>query len=658
MKTILALIVLCLVLTLPTEAQLPNQAKLDSLLMELEEKPQTDTTRAKLMLRVGFELLNIGMMDSARVWLDQALSVAKASGSDYYMAKILSTYGVTYFYSGQTAEAQTYWKQAYEIAEPLGDDMLLAKIRVNLANAEQAFGNYPAALDLYLKVLAGFEAINDLQSMGMTYGNVGVLYASMDDSEKAITYFRKALVIDSAQGFNDQYLFDLTNLGNTLVMDKKYEEAEQYLQRALELSRKMNNPRYISQSLTLMANLHMEQFHLSEAIKAITEANAILRPMGDEYTLAVNRGRMAVIYIDMVKPEHKAELDQFFGGDRQKALDAALTNIDSALTVLEQSGDLAGLKVAYQTLSSIYEGKGNYLKAYESHTRFKMLSDSLLNMERDKKVTQTAMQYEFDKQQAMEQAQQEKKDARQATIRNSIASVLGGSLIFLFVVVRQRNRIKVEKKRSDDLLLNILPEEVADELKAKGTADAKHFDRATILFTDFKNFTQMSEKMSPAELVEELNKCFKFFDEVMVKYKIEKIKTIGDAYMAAGGLPDKQHGSPADVIKAALRMQEFMERHKAERLANGKPFFEMRCGIHTGPVVAGIVGVKKFQYDIWGDTVNMASRMESSGEVGQVNISEATYLEVKDTPGLVFQHRGKVAAKGKGDVDMWFVREA
>ena len=497
--------------------------------------------------------------------------------------------------------------------------------------------------------------MNDLQNMGMTYGNVGVLYANMDDSEKAISYFRKALAIDSTHGYNDQYLFDMTNLGNSLVVDKKYEEAEQYLQRALELSRKMNNPRYISQSLTLMANLHMEQFHLTEAIQAITEANGILKQMGDAYTLAVNRGRMAVIYTDMAKPEHKADLDQLFGGDRQKALDAALMNIDSALTVLEQTGDLSSQKVAYQALSAIYEGKGNYLKAYESHTRYKMLSDSLLNMERDKKVTQTAMQYEFDKKQAIDKAEQDKKNARQATIRNSIAGVLGGSLIFLFVVVRQRNRISQEKQRSEELLLNILPEEVAEELKAKGAADAKHFDRATILFTDFKNFTEMSEKMSPAELVEELNKWFKFFDEVMVKYKIEKIKTIGDAYMAAGGLPDTQHGSPADVVRAALEMQSFMVRHRAEREAAVKPFFEMRLGINTGPVVAGIVGVKKFQYDIWGDTVNMASRMESSGEVGRVNISEATYMEVKETPGFIFTHRGKVQAKGKGDVDMWFV---
>ena len=247
---------------------------------------------------------------------------------------------------------------------------------------------------------------------------------------------------------------------------------------------------------------------------------------------------------------------------------------------------------------------------------------------------------------------------RQRTQRNVLLGFGAFGIVFAIVDYRRRRRIKEEHARSEALLLNILPRDVAEELKAKGHADAKHFDQVSILFTDFKGFTEASEKLSPQELVEELNTCFKAFDQIITARGIEKIKTIGDAYMCAAGLPDPKTSSPAAVVHAALEMQAFMTSRKSERDALGLAAFEMRVGIHTGPVVAGIVGVKKFQYDIWGDTVNTASRMESSGEVGQVNISEATYALVKNEVGLTFTPRGKVQAKGKGEMEMYFAARA
>jgi len=224
------------------------------------------------------------------------------------------------------------------------------------------------------------------------------------------------------------------------------------------------------------------------------------------------------------------------------------------------------------------------------------------------------------------------------------------------VVEEQKKVVEAEKKKSDDLLLNILPSEVAEELKATGATKAKDFNEVTVLFTDFKNFTLMSERLSAQELVNEINYCYSAFDNIITKHGIEKIKTIGDAYMCAGGLPVVNTTNAVDTVRAALEIRDFMLNEKQKRGGLGQPFFEIRIGCNTGSVVAGIVGIKKFAYDIWGDTVNIASRMESSGEPGKVNISGSTYELVKDK--FTCLHRGKVEAKNKGMIDMYFVENA
>jgi class 3 adenylate cyclase len=216
-----------------------------------------------------------------------------------------------------------------------------------------------------------------------------------------------------------------------------------------------------------------------------------------------------------------------------------------------------------------------------------------------------------------------------------------------------RAALAQEKEKADQLLLNTLPQEVAEELKRDGAVEPVFYPSASVLLTDFQGFANLVSTMTPKQLVSELDFYFSAFDRVIERYRLEKLKTIGDAYMCAGGIPLEREGHIVDIVNAAWDIQLFMDGLKRKKAARGEPFWELRCGVHAGPLMAGVIGEKKFAYDIWGDAVNIAARLESSGAAGRVNISQEVYEAVRDR--FACEHRGRVAIKNRGEIDMYFV---
>jgi len=291
--------------------------------------------------------------------------------------------------------------------------------------------------------------------------------------------------------------------------------------------------------------------------------------------------------------------------------------------------------------------------------RFENIKDSLLLEKNNFILSEQSSKLE------LQQSQIELQTSQRNFILALIAIIglvaIGAILRFLetkkhFKMLRSKNEIiKNEQKKSDELLLNILPAVVANELKLNGVAVAKRHEHATVFFSDFKDFSKIAKLLSPEKLVSQLDIHFKAFDKIIEKYNIEKIKTIGDAYMCVGGLTETNPHNALEIIKAALEIQTYLKNLKKEKSKKGEAYFEARIGIHTGPIVAGVVGSKKFAYDVWGDTVNIAARLETNGEVGKVNISHSTYKLVRGKYNCI--SRGKIPMKNRGEIEMYFIEE-
>src|SRR3989344_1269042 len=470
--------------------------------------------------------------------------------------------------------------------------------------------DYRKAILYYDKALVIAKRIGNRKIQAQLLGNKGVIYFETEQYVKQQEVNQQALAIFRELGDENNEAWILSNQGDSYAQTGDFPKGIEYHRNAIEIYDRLNNQSYKSTCLLSIGTFYYEQAKRMKNNPA----------------------------------------------EARKLLNLSIETLRESERLLIELDDIDYHKDVYSALSNTQETAGDYASALKSFKSYTKLKDSIFSGEMEKSIAELETQREIEVREREIEIQELKKRTEFLYFAGGIALLL---LIIGFTVannLRQKklNRLlSVEKQKSESLLHNILPEEVATELKAKGAADAKLFDEVTVLFTDFKGFTTIAETLTPKELVAEIDECFSAFDQIMEKHNVEKIKTIGDAYMAAGGLPVANTTNAVDVVNAALEIQQFMDQLSLTKKALGKEAFQIRIGVHTGPVVAGIVGVKKFAYDIWGDTVNTASRMESSGEPGRVNISGITHELVKDTFSCVY--RGKIPAKNKGEIDMYFV---
>ncbi len=598
------------------------------------------------LLLVLFSLATAAQVKQGKARLDSMLVVLQGAQNDTSCVRLLDN--IVFAYSSSNPDkGLAYGGKGLAIAQKAGWRRGEALLYNDIGNCYRQKGAYPEALDCFLKALRINEESGDQQAYGMVSGNIGTVYLDQRNYPKALEYM--LISLDKAKSGGDRRgeLLATGNIGIVYYKQEKYPDALTYMQKALAIAESVNDRRGIINQLGNIGNIYGSLGNNEQAIEWYVKALRIAEQEGDRQIIAANEGNIGETYLDIAKDSAKA------GG---KA-----ANLSNAVAYLVK-GTAAAREVAFNqavieftlTLSEAYRLQGNYEAALAAYQQYTAVKDSTFNLENNEKIAALEIARELelkDRDIKIAQLAVSKKRSERWFFVGGIVLLLAVMGILYRSFLRQRlsnHLLSREKKRSDDLLRNILPDEVAEELKDHGKSAARQYEEVSVLFTDFVNFTAMGESLSPQQLVTELHECFTAFDEIIERNGLEKIKTIGDAYMAVCGLPmaDPLHARKA--VQAAIEIMDFIEdRRRHERV------FEIRAGINTGPVVAGIVGARKFAYDIWGDTVNTAARMEQHGAPGSINISQSTYELVKHHYHC--SYRGKVAAKNKGMIDMYFV---
>lgn len=606
-----------------------------------------DSTKVNTLLEIGSQLYG-SQPDSSIVYSRKAIAIATEINFKKGLAYAYKNMGLGYYMKGEFSDVLTHWERSLALFEEINDESGISNLLSNIGAVWQTKGDDPKALDYFIRSAKIAEKIQDSTRLGTVYLNIGGVYSNEETTyDDAFESFNKSKDILSDLGYDEGVGAVAINMADLYIKIGKPQDALPHLNEALEAYTRSGSSLSYTYNLMGKAYKDLKKYGLSKEyhLKAIKVAD--LNDAKLEKTKAlISLGDVLI---------------------EQKAYAEAIDNLEEGIKLTEITGVYRDKKDAYEGLAKAYSGMKDYKNAYDYQKLFTTITDTIRNDSYDESISNIRFQYDLENKEReikllnvdneLKQTQNERTTATTRmlyAIAALLLAMVGGIFSRYRFIQKSNSRIAEERNKSENILLNILPKETAEELKEHGSIKAKFFKEVTVLFTDFKQFSVVAEGIPAENLVQSLDYFFKKFDIITEKHHLEKIKTIGDAYMCAGGLPTENKTHAENALAAAQEIMEFVKDTK-DNPPKGIYPFEIRIGINTGPVVAGVVGTKKFQYDIWGNTVNIAARMESNSEPGRINVAENTYQHLKDKHH--FTYRGVIEAKNEKLLKMYFAEE-
>ena len=550
----------------------------DSLWGVWKNESVPDSSRAKALNDIAKYVYLYSQPDSAFYYAEMAFDFSRIMGLKKEMANALNTQAGSFYVRGDFHKALEYYQLFLDLSEEISDKKSMAKALNNMGVMYSNLGEFAAAMKYHRQSFEIKEEISDKSGMAGAMNNIGLIYMNHGDYPKALNHFQRSLEIK--EEFSDKRGIGqiLNNIGLIYMRQGDYLEAEKCFNRSLNICKELSDKKGVAGILSNIGLIYMNQKDYIRALDFYMQSLLIQEEISEKKGMASTFNNIGEIYLNQEDYTNAMEYFQeslkiYEEISDKRGLAGISTNIgriynlkdnhsqailwcDKGLQLAKEVSILAEQKNACECLYDAQKALGNANEALEYHEQITLLNDSLQAEETSRKL----QQMEFARQMLADSLLREKEKlsiqlAHEEEVRNknrvrnififsAILLLIGALAIHRRMVYTRRAKkaIETEKDRSDKLLLNILPAEIANELKEKGKAEARKFEKVSILFTDFKEFTQLSEKLSAEELVTKINACFEKFDSICKKYGIEKIKTIGDSYMAAGGLPVPSEG--------------------------------------------------------------------------------------------------------------------